>query len=83
MLPGIYAGGIAAVVLAVALWDTISHNSLIIWLGCFLSIQAVRRLSYSSFHRASSRDWNSGLWFVVGTIATAMVWGGFLCCFFL
>jgi two-component system cell cycle sensor histidine kinase/response regulator CckA len=75
MLPGIYAGSIAAAVLTVALWDAVSHDRLILWLGCFLAVQVVRGVSYSTFHRASSRDWNWRLWFVVGASATAVLWG--------
>ena len=75
MLPGLYAGSIAAAVLAAALWDVVSHNRLILWLGCFLSIQVVRRVSYSSFRRASPRGWNWGLRFILGTSAVAMLWG--------
>ena len=82
MLPGIYAGSMAAAVLVAALRDAVSHNGLIIWLGCFLSIQAVRRFSYSSFHRASPRDRNWGIWFILGTSAVAMLWGAVPLLFF-
>ena len=75
MLPGIYAGSIAAAILAAALWEVVSHNGLILWLGCFLSIQAVRHLSYSAFHKASPREGNRGLWFILGTSAAKKNFG--------
>jgi len=75
MLPGIYAGSIAAAVLAAALWDVVSHNRLMLWLGAYLLVQAVRHVSYSAFRKASPRGRNWGFWFILGTSVAAMIWG--------
>ncbi|MGO9122735.1 MAG: PAS domain S-box protein [Desulfomonilaceae bacterium] len=78
MLPGIYAGSIAAVILVVALWSEVSHNRLVLWLISFLLVQAARIVSYSKFHNISSAEvkkTNWGFLFVVGASAIALLWG--------
>ncbi len=78
MLPGIYAGSIAAVTLVAALWSKVSHNRLLLWLLLFLLVQAARVISHSKFHSASPAELkkvNWGFWFVLGAGAIALLWG--------
>ena len=78
MLPGIYAGSIAALILVAALWSEVSHNRLVLWLVSFLLVQAVRIVSYSRFHNISSAEvkkTNWGFLFVLGASAIALLWG--------
>ncbi len=78
MLPGIYAGSIAAVLLVAALWSEVPHDRLVLWLISFLLVQAARIVSYSKFHNTSStevRKTNWGFLFILGTSAIALLWG--------
>ncbi|MFC1833804.1 ATP-binding protein [Thermodesulfobacteriota bacterium] len=75
---GLIAAVVCAVILAVSLWNEISHFTLVTWLGCYLALQVPRLLLITRFHRSApvggeAISW--GRWFALLTGFSALMWG--------
>lgn len=76
-IAGIRGSIIAAVIMTVFLWDSISHLRLIIWLACYVSACGIGEFLFREFHRPSvvcpGANWRS--LFVALSITGGALWG--------
>lgn len=69
---------ISGIIIAVALWNVVSHANIVVWLTGFLALYASRQALAWAFHRASPSSseilpWAK--WYFVGAIAIGLWWG--------
>lgn len=75
---GMYAAVPGAIVLTALVWEVIPHHIAIGWLVVFLAVQVPRHVLLFRYAKRRPTDaeieaW--GTWFLVGSAATATVWG--------
>jgi PAS domain S-box-containing protein len=68
----------SGIIIAVALWNVVSHANIVVWLTGFLALYASRQALAWAFHRASPSSseilpW--ARWYFVGAIAIGLWWG--------
>ena len=75
---GMIAAIVAAFALSALLWDSVSRELILLWMGAFLVVQIPRHLLLRRFHRkqphgAEVLPW--GTWFLAGSGITALLFG--------
>ncbi|MDQ7785429.1 MAG: PAS domain S-box protein [Desulfomonilaceae bacterium] len=77
--PGMYAAAAGAIVLSILVWNGVSHYLVLGWLAVFLAAQVPRHLLVRKFFETELTDAEVAPWgtrFLVGSAATAALWGG-------
>jgi PAS domain S-box-containing protein len=77
-VPGLIGAQLSALVLMFALWRTVPHWQLLIWLAVYFVLQVIRNLLVARFRRLSLSGTEAiqwGLRFVWVTVASGLVWG--------
>ncbi len=72
-------GSVASgIIIAVAMWDVVSHSNIVVWLTGFLALYASRQALAWAFHRASPSSFEIlpwARWYFVGAISIGLWWG--------
>jgi len=75
---GMFASVVAALALAALLWDVVPQERILVWVAAFLGVQIPRHILLQRFRRverqgAAAVPW--GKWFLLGSGATALLFG--------
>jgi PAS domain S-box-containing protein len=77
-VPGLIGAQLSALVFTYALWRTVPHWKILIWLAAYFILQVIRNLLVRRFRRLSPSGEEAIRWgprFVWVTVASGLVWG--------